>query len=85
MTNASDFLTPTTAARLLSVHVNTIKNWVKSGKLPAQKLDYHTTIIRRSDVDRFLVPEGSRCGEAIDGDHRWVKTVRCTFCGARGK
>lgn len=38
------------AAEMLSVHPNTIRKWVQSGKLPAQRFGQRTIRINLSDI-----------------------------------
>lgn len=49
-----DTLTTTEAARLLGFHVNTLKNWVRDGKMPAFKTLGGHYRIRAKDLVRVL-------------------------------
>ena len=52
-----DYLTPEEAAAALAIHVQTLRAYVRSGKLPALRLAGERAIrIRRSDLDRVLEP-----------------------------
>jgi excisionase family DNA binding protein len=45
-------------AALLKVHRNTVENWVRSGRLPVQRLGHRTVRIRREDLEAFLGTAG---------------------------
>jgi len=52
-----DYLTPKEAARALAIHVQTLRAYVRSGKLPALRLAGERAIrIRRADLDKVLEP-----------------------------
>ena len=52
-----DYLTPEQAAEALSVHVQTVRAYVRSGKLPAVRLAGERAIrIRRADLETVLEP-----------------------------
>lgn len=52
-----DYLTPEEAAAALAIHVQTLRAYVRSGKLPALRLAGERAIrIRRSDLDKVLEP-----------------------------
>jgi excisionase family DNA binding protein len=52
-----DYLTPEEAAAALSIHVQTLRAYVRSGKLPALRLAGERAIrIRRADLDKVLEP-----------------------------
>ena len=57
-----DYLTPEEAAEALSIHVQTLRAYVRSGKLPALRLAGERAIrIRRNDLETVLealVPQG---------------------------
>jgi excisionase family DNA binding protein len=54
---ARDFLTPEEAAEALGIHVQTLRGYVRSGKLPAMRLAGERAIrIRRSDLETVLEP-----------------------------
>ena len=40
-------------AEFLKVHINTVKRWIKEGRIKAVKIDRHWRI-RRSEIDRIL-------------------------------
>ena len=50
-----DFLTPEEAAEALGIHVQTLRGYVRSGKLPALRLAGERAIrIRRADLEQVL-------------------------------
>jgi excisionase family DNA binding protein len=52
-----DYLTPEQAAEALSIHVQTVRAYVRSGKLPAVRLAGERAIrIRRADLETVLEP-----------------------------
>ena len=52
-----DFLTPEEAAETLGIHVQTLRGYVRSGKLPALRLAGERAIrIRRADLEQVLEP-----------------------------
>jgi excisionase family DNA binding protein len=54
---ARDYLTPEEAAEALSIHVQTLRAYVRSGKLPALRLAGERAIrIRRKDLEAVLEP-----------------------------
>jgi excisionase family DNA binding protein len=46
-------LSPKQAAELLGLNKHTILRWIKTGRLPAQKLSAQTFRIRREDLDKL--------------------------------
>ena len=53
----SDYLTPEEAAAALNIHVQTLRAYVRSGKLPALRLAGERAIrIRRQDLETVLEP-----------------------------
>lgn len=49
--------TPEEAAAYLQVHVGTVRNWIRSGRLPASRLAGQRAIrVRASDLSRVLEP-----------------------------
>lgn len=55
--NLGDYLTPEEAAEALSIHVQTVRAYVRSGKLPALRLAGERAIrIRRADLETVLEP-----------------------------
>lgn len=55
--NQSEYLTPEEAAEALSIHVQTVRAYVRSGKLPALRLAGERVIrIRRADLETVLEP-----------------------------
>jgi len=53
----SEYLSPEEAAEALGIHVQTLRGYVRSGKLPARRLAGERAIrIRRSDLDLLLEP-----------------------------
>lgn len=54
---AREYLTPEEAAETLGVHVQTLRAYVRSGKLPALRLAGERAIrIRRADLEKVLEP-----------------------------
>jgi excisionase family DNA binding protein len=54
---AWDYLTPEEAAEALNIHVQTLRAYVRSGKVPALRLAGERAIrIRRADLDKLLEP-----------------------------
>ncbi len=54
---ATDYLSPESAAETLGIHVQTLRGYVRSGKLPARRLAGERAIrIRRSDLEKLLEP-----------------------------
>lgn len=64
-----DYLTPGEAAKVASVHVDTVRLWLKSGKLPKHHAGGRMRI-RREDLDRFLSsgPSGPEGGSPSAAD-----------------
>ncbi len=48
-----DYLTPAEAAKVAGVHVDTIRLWLKAGKLPMHHAGQRKRV-RREDLDHFL-------------------------------
>ena len=52
-----EYLTPEEAAETLGIHVQTIRGYIRSGKLPALRVAGERAIrIRRADLDKVLEP-----------------------------
>jgi excisionase family DNA binding protein len=52
-----DFLTPEEAADALSIHVQTMRGYIRSGRLPAYRVAGERAIrIRRADLEKLLEP-----------------------------
>lgn len=57
--DAGEALTPSQAASLLpNTSVDSIRRWIRSGALPAQKLPNGRYFVRRGDVEALLSPVG---------------------------
>lgn len=54
---SGDYLTPDEAARIAGVHVDTIRLWMKMGKLPSHRVGSRLRVLRE-DLDRFLTSGG---------------------------
>jgi excisionase family DNA binding protein len=55
--SAREYLTPEEAAEAIGIHVQTLRGYVRSGKLPALRLAGERAIrIRRSDLEAVLEP-----------------------------
>lgn len=65
--NARDYLTPEEAAEALGIHVQTMRAYVRSGRVPAYRVAGERAIrIRRTDLEKVLeplVPEGDAAGK----------------------
>jgi excisionase family DNA binding protein len=61
------------AARLLAVHVSTIRRWIGQGKLPAYRVGDKGVRVRYSDVMQLLTPlsigeeDGGHAGDRSPG------------------
>ncbi len=56
-TAAREYLTPEEAAEALGIHVQTLRAYVRSGKLPALRVAGERSLrIRRADLDKVLEP-----------------------------
>lgn len=65
--HAERLLSTEEAAEYYGVHVQTVRSWIRAGKLPASKLAGQKSIrIRESDLDRVLEPMTSPPAEAAD-------------------
>ena len=53
MAAGSDLLTVTEAAEALKSSGQSVRNWIRAGKLPAVKINRHFCV-RQSDLDRIL-------------------------------
>jgi excisionase family DNA binding protein len=54
---AAEYLTPERAAEVLGIHVQTVRAYVRTGKLPALRLAGERAIrIRRSDLEKVFEP-----------------------------
>lgn len=54
-TNTNNFYTVEEVASLLKVHPNTVRGWIKQGKLNAIKINTLTRI-READLETFMKP-----------------------------
>lgn len=48
-----NMISPAQAAAELGVHIDTVRDWIRTGKLPAARLGYRTIRIRREDLEAF--------------------------------
>ncbi|MFC1451775.1 excisionase family DNA-binding protein [Verrucomicrobiota bacterium] len=62
----SESVTLTAAAARLNVHRNTVRAWVKSGRLPAHK-DGRRVLIPLAALDAFSRQTCAKCGEPFTG------------------
>jgi excisionase family DNA binding protein len=73
------FLSTQEVAKILGVRVETVRNYIKRGKLPAVKLGRDYKIAQR-DLEEFLTPEARRGGVSYSlrdtGRAREIKEVR---------
>lgn len=66
--DAGEALTPSQAASLLpNTSVDSIRRWIRSGALPAQKLPNGRYFVRRGDVEALLSPVGPSAPGTEDG------------------
>jgi excisionase family DNA binding protein len=57
--NARDYLSPEQAAEALGLHAQTVRAYIRSGKLPAMRVAGERAIrIRREDLEKVLEPLG---------------------------
>jgi excisionase family DNA binding protein len=64
---AERLMSPEAVADYLGVHVQTVRTWIRSGKLPARRLAGLRTIrIRSSDVETLLQPLDEHTGDVDD-------------------
>jgi excisionase family DNA binding protein len=70
--NGRDYLTPEEAAEALGIHVQTMRAYVRSGRMPAYRVAGERAIrIRRSDLEKVLeplVPEDAAAKKTTKGD-----------------
>jgi excisionase family DNA binding protein len=52
-------------AQLVKVARRTVEHWVRSGRLPVQRLGHRTVRVRREDLEAFLSGQG---GHEPDGE-----------------
>ncbi len=66
------YVSTTEAARLLGVHIATIRRWIDAGKLPAQRIGERRIVIKQSDLTRLITParEPQEKGEAVSRSER---------------
>jgi excisionase family DNA binding protein len=50
---SEEMLSPAEAARILGVHAETVRRYIRQGQLPAQHLGARTLRIRRSDIENI--------------------------------
>ena len=73
--DVNEALTPSQAASLLpNTSVDSIRRWIRSGALPAQKLPNGRYFVRRGDVEALLSPalpstpsSATSSGPSVDG------------------
>ena len=73
--DVDEALTPSQAASLLpNTSVDSIRRWIRSGALPAQKLPNGRYFVRRGDVEALLSPalpstpsSATSSGPSVDG------------------
>jgi len=73
--DGDEALTPSQAASLLpNTSVDSIRRWIRSGALPAQKLPNGRYFVRRGDVEALLSPalpstssSATSSGPSVDG------------------
>jgi len=60
----SDFLTTGSAARLIGVCCDTIRGWVRVGKLEALRVDTGQLLFKRGDCERMRAERDRRRGRS---------------------
>lgn len=51
-----EYVTMAEAARLLQVHISTIRRWIDSGELIAHRVGQRRVLIKRADLTKLIVP-----------------------------
>jgi excisionase family DNA binding protein len=71
-TGAREYLTPEEAAEALGIHVQTMRAYVRSGRVPAYRVAGERAIrIRRPDLEKILeplVPEETPANKPTKGE-----------------
>lgn len=49
-----DYLSVDRIASITDTHPNTVRGWIRSGRLPAVRLGYRLIRVRQSDLDAFV-------------------------------
>ena len=50
-----DYVTVPEAAKLLQVHISTIRRWIDSGDLPAHRVGQRRIIVKRGDLANLII------------------------------
>ncbi|MGB7291576.1 MAG: helix-turn-helix domain-containing protein [Thermodesulfobacteriota bacterium] len=69
-TNANNFYTVEEVASLLKVHPNTVRGWIRQGKLNAIKINTLTRI-READLEIFMKPFKGKSGNKTQDTARY--------------
>lgn len=66
------------AARLLAVHISTIRRWIRQGKLPAYRVGDKGVRVRYDDLMQLLTPLEIQQEDSVRADHRPPRPDRLT-------
>jgi excisionase family DNA binding protein len=50
------YVSASEAAKLLRVHISTIRRWIDSGELPAHRIGERRILIKRADLAKLITP-----------------------------
>jgi excisionase family DNA binding protein len=56
---ADEYVSVAEAARLVRVHVATIRRWIEAGTLPAYRLGPRRVLVKRADLEGLITPARS--------------------------
>jgi excisionase family DNA binding protein len=66
------------AARLLTVHISTIRRWIRQGKLPAYRVGDKGVRVRYDDLMQLLTPLEIEQEDSVRADNRLPRADRLT-------
>jgi excisionase family DNA binding protein len=66
------------AARLLAVHISTIRRWIRQGKLPAYRVGDKGVRVRYDDLMQLLTPLEIEQEDRVRADNRSPRPKRLT-------
>ena len=64
-----DYVTVPEAAKLLQVHISTIRRWIDSGDLPAHRVGQRRIIVKRGDLANLITPARAEQEKGGDMSH----------------